>query len=137
MKPRKAYKTRGFTLIEILIVMAIIAMLAALVAPSIMGAFGGSQRKVALSQMSSLATALDSYRLDVGRYPRELSGLLEDDDAGRDVWNGPYLQRTDVIPKDPWSNDYVYTLAGDEFELLSYGADGVKGGDGDDADIEL
>lgn len=127
-------RNRGFTLIEILIVMAIIAMLAALVGPALFRGFGDSQRKVAQTQMAALAQSLDSYRLDVGRYPRELDGLLEND-TGRDVWNGPYLARADAIPKDPWDNDYVYTPEGDDFELLSYGADGVEGGEGDDEDI--
>ncbi len=126
----------GFTLIELLIVMVILGMLAALVGPALFGNIGKGQRTSALTQMDSLATALDSYRLDIGRYPRTLEGLVEND-TGRDIWNGSYLLRTDVVPKDPWGNDYVYTLGDKDFELLSYGADGAPGGEGDDADIEL
>lgn len=135
MKSR--FKTsRGFTLMELLIVMAILAMLAALVGPALFGNLGRGQRSAAQTQMDALATALDSYRLDVGRYPRELEGLLEND-TGREIWNGPYLERTEVIPLDPWGNDYVYTLEGQSFELMSLGADGAPGGEGDDADITL
>lgn len=128
--------SRGFTLMELLIVMAILAMLAALVGPALFGNLGRGQRSAAQTQMDALATALDSYRLDVGRYPRELEGLLEND-TGREIWNGPYLERSEVIPLDPWGNDYVYTLEGQSFELLSLGADGAPGGEGDDADITL
>ena len=131
MKP-----SRGFTLMELLIVMAILAMLAALVGPALFGNLGRGQRSAAQTQMESLATALDTYRLAVGRYPRELEGLIEND-TGRDVWKGPYLQRAEVIPLDPWGNEYVYTVEGQEFELMSLGADGAPGGEGDDADIEL
>lgn len=125
---------RGFTLIEILIVMAILGMLAALVGPALFSNLGKGQRATAQTQMDMLAQGLDTYRLDVGRYPRTLEGLIEND-TGRDSWNGPYLRGADAVPKDPWDNDYVYTLTGDEFELLSLGADGAEGGDGDDADI--
>lgn len=128
--------SRGFTLIELLIVMAILAMLAALVGPALFSNLGRGQRSAAQTQMDALATALDSYRLDIGRYPRELEGLLEND-TGRDVWNGPYLERTEVIPLDPWGNDYVYSAEGRSFELMSLGADGAPGGEGDDADISL
>lgn len=128
--------SRGFTLIELLIVMAILAMLAALVGPALFSNLGRGQRSAAQTQMDALATALDSYRLDIGRYPRELDGLLEND-TGRDVWNGPYLERTEVVPLDPWGNEYVYSAEGRSFELMSLGADGAPGGEGDDADISL
>jgi general secretion pathway protein G len=128
-------KHRGFTLIEILIVMAILAMLAALVGPALFSNLGKGQRATAATQMDLIGQGLDTYRLDVGRYPRELNGLIEND-TGRDVWNGPYLRGADAIPKDPWGNDYVYTPGDDDFDLLTYGADGAPGGEGDDADIE-
>lgn len=133
MKSRKANNNRGFTLMELLIVMAILAMLATLVGPALFNNLGRGQRSAAGQQMDAIATALDSYRLDVGRYPRALEGLTEND-TGRDVWAGPYLRGE--LPKDPWGNDYVYTPGDKDFELLSYGADGVSGGEGDDADIE-
>jgi general secretion pathway protein G len=124
----------GFTLIEILVVMAIIAMLAVMVAPNIFNQRAGAQRDAALSQISSLEAALDTYRLDVGEYPDSLAGLIEND-SGRAAWNGPYLRRD--VPKDPWQNDYVYDSNGREFSLISFGPDGEQGGEDDDADIGL
>lgn len=125
----------GFTLIEILVVMAIIGMLAVMVAPNIFNQQAGAQRDAAMSQISSLETALDTYRLDVGEYPDSLEGLIEND-SGRAAWNGPYLRR-DALPKDPWGNDYIYEAQGRQFTLISYGPDGAQGGEGDDADIGL
>ena len=124
----------GFTLIEILVVMAIIAMLAVMVAPNIFNQQAGAMRDVALSEISTLSAALDTYRLDVGEYPDSLDGLMEND-SDRASWNGPYLRRG--VPKDPWDNDYVYESDGREFSLSSYAADGSQGGEEDDADIEL
>ena len=125
---------RGFTLIEILVVMAIIGMLAVIVAPNIFNQQAGAQIDAALSQISSLEAALDTYRLDVGEYPDSLEGLRENI-SGRAAWNGPYLRRD--VPLDPWGNDYVYDANGREFTLSSYGPDGEQGGEGDDADIRL
>ena len=124
----------GFTLIEILVVMAIIGMLAIMVAPNIFNQQAGAQIDAALSQISSLEAALDTYRLDVGEYPDSLEGLRENI-SGRAAWNGPYLRRD--VPLDPWGNDYVYDANGREFTLSSYGPDGEQGGEGDDADISL
>ena len=124
----------GFTLIEILVVMAIIGMLAVMVAPSIFNQQAGAQRDAALSQISALEAALDTYRLDVGQYPDSLEGLVEND-SGRAAWNGPYLRR--AVPLDPWGNEYVYDSDGRGFTLVSYGPDGERGGEGDDADISL
>jgi len=126
-------RTAGFTLIELLIVMAILGMLAALVGPALFGNLSKGQRSAAQSQITQLVTALDSYRLDVGQYPRTLDGLVEND-TGRDLWNGPYLRGE--IPLDPWGNPYEYEPQGRDFSLLSHGADGAPGGQGDDADIE-
>jgi len=124
----------GFTLIEILVVMAIIGMLAVMVAPNIFNQQAGAQRDAALSQISALEAALDTYRLDVGEYPDSLEGLVEND-SGRAAWNGPYLRRE--VPLDPWGNEYVYDSDGRGFTLVSYGPDGERGGEGDDADIGL
>lgn len=127
-------RSNGFTLIEILVVMAIIAMLAVMVAPNLFNQQAGAMRDVALTEISTLEAALDIYRLDVGEYPDTLDGLVEDD-TDRASWNGPYLRRD--VPKDPWDNDYVYESSGRSFTLLSYGADGMSGGEEDDADIGL
>ncbi len=124
----------GFTLIEILVVMAIIGMLAVMVAPNVFNQQAGAQRDAALSQISSLEAALDTYRLDVGEYPDSLEGLREND-SGRASWNGPYLRRE--VPADPWGNPYIFDSNGREFTLFSYGPDGERGGEGDDADVGL
>ena len=131
---RQAKLSRGFTLIEILVVMAIIGMLAVMVAPNIFRQQAGAMRDAALSQISSLETALDSFRLDMNQYPDSLSELMENE-SGSASWNGPYLRRE--IPADPWGNEYVYQSDGRNFTLISYGADGVQGGEDDDADIGL
>jgi general secretion pathway protein G len=131
-KPMKKASHRGFTLIELLIVMAILGMLAALVGPALFSNLGKGKRAAAQTQLSQLATALDTYRLDIGQYPRSLDGLREND-TGRDLWNGPYLRGE--VPKDPWGNDYQYQVRDGDFELLSHGADGAPGGQGDDADV--
>ena len=131
---RGVCKQSGFTLIEILVVMAIIAMLAVMVAPNILNQQAGAQRDAAISQISSLQAALDMYRLDTGEYPDGLEGLVEND-TGRASWNGPYLRGT--VPADPWGNDYVYNSDGRDFTLISFGPDGEQGGEGDDADISL
>lgn len=123
---------KGFTLIELLIVLAILGLLAALVGPSLFGNLDKGKRTTAASQISNLSSALDNYRLDVGRYPEALEGLVEND-SGRDSWSGPYMRE---IPLDPWGNAYHYEPDSKDFNLLSYGADGAPGGQENDADIE-
>lgn len=125
----------GFTLIEMLIVMAIIALLTALVAPAIINKWEGSQVKAASVQIKMIESALDSYRLDMGKYPKELESLIKNT-TNKATWDGPYLK--DDIPKDPWNNPYHYQNPGKyrkDYDLISFGADGVEGGEGDNADI--
>lgn len=129
-----AASQQGFTLIEILVVMAIIGMLAVMVAPNLFNQRAGAMRDAAASQISTLEAALDTYRLDVGSYPDSLDGLMTND-SGRDSWNGPYLRRD--VPQDPWGNDYIYDGNNREFTLISYGADGEQGGEEEDADVGL
>ncbi len=126
-------KNRGFTLIELLVVLAILAMLAGLVGPKVMDALGSSKSKAARVQIEDLSAALDMYRLDLGNYPKELSALVESNGSN---WNGPYLKKK-KLPKDPWGNDYVYRFPGEhgDFDIVSYGADGQPGGEGDNRDI--
>ena len=131
---RRTRSRSGFTLIELLIVMAILAMLAALVAPALFKNLGKGKQSTASSQIALFESALDSYRLDVGHYPDSLVSLVENSDD-EDGWDGPYLNRTDEVPLDPWDNDYVYSRVGREYSLKSYGADGVEGGEGEDTDI--
>jgi len=131
---KRLQRNDGFTLIEILVVMAIIAMLAVMVAPNLFNQQAGAMRDVARTEISTLEAALDIYRLDIGEYPDTLDGLMEDD-TDRASWNGPYLRR--AVPTDPWDKEYVYEGNGREFTLISYGADGMSGGEEDDADIGL
>jgi len=128
----KLKSARGFTLIELMIVVGIIALLIALIGPNIVSSFSKGQKTAAAAQISNLETALDSYRLDVGRYPQTLEGLVEND-SGRDAWAGPYMRE---IPLDPWGYAFHYEAQSRDFVLLSYGADGAPGGQDDDADIE-
>ena len=130
----KSKSQRGFTLIELLIVMAILAMLAALVGPALFERLDKGKQSTASSQISMLESALDSYRLDVGQYPNSLDALVTNSDD-QEGWDGPYLNRADEVPLDPWKNEFVYARVGRSFSLRSYGADGVEGGEGPDADI--
>jgi general secretion pathway protein G len=130
-------KIRGFTLLELLVVMVIIGMLAGFVAPRFFAQIGKSETKVARAQLDALEKALDQYRLDVGGYPSSEQGLvaLMERPAGLAKWSGPYLKKT--VPQDPWGRPYVYKSPGEhgEFDLLSYGKDGQPGGSGEAEDI--
>ncbi|MDT9000923.1 type II secretion system major pseudopilin GspG [Paucibacter sp. APW11] len=132
--PRQA---RGFTLLELLVVMVIIGLLAGYVGPKFFNQIGKSEVKAARAQIDGLQKALDQYRLDVGRYPTTEQGLLAltSKPADEPRWAGPYLSK--ALPKDPWHNDYQYRSPGEhgEYDLLSNGRDGRPGGEGEDADI--
>lgn len=130
-------RTRGFTLLELLVVMVIIGLLAGYVGPKFFGQIGKSEVKAARAQLDALTKALDQYRLDVGRYPSTEQGLaaLVAKPADEVKWAGPYLSK--AIPKDPWGVDYQYRSPGEhgDYDLMSFGRDGRVGGEGEDADI--
>ncbi len=130
-------KKEGFTLIELLIVMIILGMLAALVGPRMFGKVDKSKQKAAKAQISLFETALDTYRLDLGRYPTTEQGLaaMRVRPQGEENWDGPYLPKE--VPLDPWGNPYDYKSPGPQgdFEIISYGADGEPGGENINMDI--
>jgi len=131
---------KGFTLVELLVVIMIIALLASMVAPNLFNKLEDAQRKTTKTQLSNLSTALDSFRLDFGRYPTTEEGLaiLSAKQSTLKKWNGPYL--TKKLKDDAWGNPYVYKYPGkdgNEYELLSYGADGKEGGSDKNADISV
>ena len=127
----------GFTLVELLIVMVIIGLLAALVGPKMFGKVGKSKQKAAKAQITLFETALDTYRLDMGKYPTTDMGLeaLRKKPEDSEKWDGPYLPKE--IPLDPWGKAYEYRSPGEhgDYDIISQGADGSPGGEGEDADI--
>jgi general secretion pathway protein G len=134
---RKKHREAGFTLIELMIVLFILGLLAALVAPRLMGRVGKAKTKTAEAQLQLLGTALDLFHLDVGRYPTSEEGLMVLKEKPNNVpgWGGPYLNK--AIPKDPWGRPYIYKSPGEHgpYDLSSLGADGAPGGDGENQDI--
>lgn len=129
---------RGFTLLELLVVLAILGMLAAIAAPRVLSYLGSARTDSAKIQMNSIATALDLYRLENGRYPSQSDGLkaLVENTSGSIAWNGPYLKRKEGVI-DPWGKPYQYRVPGEhsEYDLFSLGADGAPGGEGEDSDV--
>lgn len=136
-KKKNAAKERGFTLIELLIVMVIIGLLAALVGPKFFGQEKKAKQRAAKGQIALFETALDTFRLDVGRYPTTEEGLqaLRVNPETSEKWDGPYLQK--AVPVDPWGNPYVYESPSEygEYSIRSLGADGEFGGEGENTDI--
>lgn len=129
---------KGFTLLELLVVLVILGLLASLVGPQVIKQIGGSKTKTAALQIEEFGTALDLFHLEVGRYPSTSEGIeaLIDKPSGARFWNGPYLTKK-VIRQDPWGNDYVYRSPGEHgaYDLLSLGADNSEGGEGENADV--
>ncbi len=127
---------KGFTLIEIIVVMVMIVLLASLVGPKLFPKLGQGKQKAAQAQIAMIEQALDHFRLDIGRYPTTeegLSALVKD--PGLPRWGGSYLKKG--LPNDPWDRPYQYKCPGThgDYDLFSYGRDGKPNGDGEDADV--
>ena len=134
---RRDRTDQGFTLTELMIVLVILGLLTAIIAPNMMGRLGVARSQSARVQIENLAGALETFKIDTGRYPTTEMGLaaLETPPTGVSNWTGPYLRRGGV-PLDPWGNAYIYASdRADEFTLESLGRDGEVGGQGEDADL--
>jgi len=129
----------GFTLLELLVVMAIIGLLAGYVAPRYFAQIGKSEVKVAQAQLGAIEKAIEQYRLDTGHYPTQEQGLaaLMKKPANETRWDGPYLKKD--VPNDPWGRPFTYKVPGErgDFELISLGKDGAPGGTGEAADLGI
>lgn len=133
---RKLNDKKGFTLVELLVVMVIIGLIAALVGPRLFPKLGKGKQAAAKAQIELLGQALDQYRLDTGSYPTTEQGLNAlMTNPGVDKWEGPYLKKG--LPVDPWGKTYIYQHPGShgEYDLFSYGRDGKPGGEGEDKDV--
>ena len=134
---RPASAQTGFTLMELLVVLAILGLLMSLVGPQVLNQLGGAKTKTALIQIKDLEQSLEMYKLDVGRFPSSSEGLsaLVDKPGGVTGWNGPYLKSD--VPQDPWKQDYQYKYPGErgELDIFTYGQNGAPGGEGEDSDV--
>ncbi len=137
MKHKIMARQTGMTLIEILVVLAILGLLAGLVGPNLLNRLDSAKSKTANVQIKDLEQGLEMFKLDVGRFPTTEEGLeaLQSQPSSAAGWNGPYLKGT--VPVDPWGRGYLYKSPGEhaDVDILSYGEDGKPGGEGDSADI--
>lgn len=136
----KSRKNRGFTIVELLVVVLIISMLSAFVVPRMLSHLGQARSDIARSKMATIENALGRFYLDCGRYPTDnegLDALVAAPSGLQDRWQGPYLRRSELL--DPWGNPYDYRAQGQinpgHFDIISYGADGQPGGEGENAEI--
>ena len=127
----------GFTLMELLVVLAILGLLMSLVGPRVLNQLGGAKTKTAAIQIKDLEQALEMYKLDVGRFPSGSEGLaaLNSKPGNATGWNGPYLKSD--VPVDPWNREYHYKYPGErgEVDIYTYGQNGTPGGEGEDSDV--
>ncbi len=135
---RRRRRSRGITLLELLVVLAILALIATFAAPQVLKLLGGARTDAAKVQIDNIGTALDLYRLQVGRYPSESEGLeaLLERPADAENWDGPYLTKRAAL-SDPWGRPYRYRDPGEhgEYDLFTLGADDAEGGEGEDEDV--
>lgn len=140
MVKQKRKLSRGYTMLEMMVVIAIIALIASLAAPRLMESFGRAKSKTAEIQMGTIKSAVQLFYLDVGRYPAEAEGLeaLLVAPAGAQNWRGPYVDNAKSL-SDPWERKYIFKAPGvsQPFEIWSYGRDGRAGGSSEDSDISL
>lgn len=131
-------RPNGYTLVELLVVLAILGLLVALAAPRVIKYLGSAKTDTARIQIEKLSGVLDLYRLEVGHYPTEQEGMLAlvERPPQIDAWNGPYLKNRESLI-DPWGTPYLYQSPGEhgEYDLYTLGADGKEGGEGEDQDI--
>ena len=134
--PRRKHRLSGYTLTEMLVVIAIIGLIAAVVIPQTIGQLGKAQSRAAKLQVQSIAAALELFQGDNGRFPTAQEGLpaLLTPPAGLDNWNGPYLHSKDQL-NDPWGHPYRYTVNGSSITVTTLGADDKPGGEGADKDV--
>jgi general secretion pathway protein G len=137
---RNRRKNKAFTLVEVLVVIVLLALIASVYVPRMFRGMGEQKRKMARTKMANIESAIITFQLDCGRYPDESLGLEELIARPADLedkWKGPYLKRSELF--DTWENPYIYFEQGEHnpgsFDLMSYGADGMEGGEGENADI--
>jgi general secretion pathway protein G len=136
VRPQNLNNERGFTLVEIIVVMVMIVLLASLVAPKVFPKLGKGKQSAAKAQIELLGQALDQFKMDSGRYPTAEEGLQAlVRNPGIAKWEGSYLKKS--IPNDPWDRAYQYKVPGEhgDYDLLSCGRDGAPGGEGEDKDV--
>jgi general secretion pathway protein G len=133
----RVHGQRGFTLMELLVVLAILGLLMSLVGPRVLNQLGGAKTKTAAIQIKDLEQSLEMYKLDVGRFPSTAEGLsaLVSKPGSAVGWNGPYLKSD--VPQDPWKRDYQYKYPGEhaDVDIFTYGQNGTPGGEGEDSDV--
>lgn len=133
-KPKTKMLRRHFTMMELMVAIAILALLSGLAAANIPGYLERGRVSAAKSQVQTLNDAIMTYQMDMGSYPENLDDLVTD--PGSKKWNGPYIVPA-IIPEDPWGNSYQYTYPGEygKYDVYSFGSDGVSGGEKFEADI--
>lgn len=135
MKKRNQVRKHSFSLIEMIVVIAIMALVAGIAAANIYDHMRKARVKAAMIQIESLDESVVAFNMDTGKWPKSLNGLVAND--GVKNWKGPYLKKGKKVPKDPWGNDYVYTAPGQnaDVDIVSYGEDGAPGGEGYNKDL--